>query len=66
MGLCPSDSINPVASVPMGIDGRLPMWKDVLNRDYEPWDSILMVIDTSRHTVDESIQKTIGYSKLRA
>ncbi len=49
------------------IDGhRLPTWKDVLNRDYEPWDSISMVIDTSRHTVDESIQKIIECIKLRA
>ena len=38
---------------------KLPTWKDVLNRDYEPWESISMIIDTSKHTVDESVQKII-------
>lgn len=39
------------------IDGhKLPTWKDVLNRDYEPWDSISMLIDTSKHTAEESVQ----------
>ena len=28
---------------------KLPKWKDVLNRDYEPWDSISMLIDTPKH-----------------
>jgi predicted kinase len=45
---------------------KLPRWKDVQNRDYEPWDSIAMLIDTSRHTVDESVQKIIEYIKLEA
>lgn len=48
------------------IDGhRLPTWKDVLDRDYEPWDSVPMVIDTSRSTVDESVQKIIDYIQAR-
>ena len=38
---------------------KLPTWKDVLNRDYEPWESISMIIDTSKHTVNESVQKII-------
>lgn len=38
---------------------KLPTWKDVLMRDYEPWESISMSIDTSRHTVHESVQKII-------
>lgn len=47
------------------IDGhKLPTWKDILNRDYEPWESISMLIDTSSHTVDESVQKIIEYIKL--
>ncbi len=48
------------------IDGhKLPRWKDVLNRDYEPWESISMVVDTSKYTVDESVQKIIKYIKLK-
>ena len=43
---------------------KLPTWKDVLNRDYEPWESISMVVDTSRHTVNESVQKIIEHIKL--
>ena len=36
------------------IDGhKLPTWNDVLNRDYEHWESISMLVDTSRHTVEE-------------
>lgn len=44
---------------------KLPAWKDVLNRDYEPWESISMFVDTSRHTVDESVQKIIEHIKFR-
>lgn len=47
------------------IDGQ-PTWNDVLNRDYEPWESISMLIDTSRHTVDESVQKIIEQIRLEA
>lgn len=45
---------------------KLPRWNDVLNKDYEPWESISMLIDTSRHTIDESVQKIIQYIKLEA
>lgn len=49
------------------IDGHtLPTWKEVLDRDYEHWSSLPMVIDTSRHTVDESVQKIIDYIQGRA
>ena len=49
------------------IDGhKLPTWKDVLNRDYEPWESISMLVDTSRHTMDESVQKIIEHIKSEA
>lgn len=47
------------------IDGhKLPTWNDVQNKDYEPWESIPLLVDTSRHTVDESVQKIIEYIKL--
>ncbi|ERH41972.1 hypothetical protein N751_16680 [Legionella pneumophila str. Leg01/11] len=45
---------------------KLPKWDDVLNRDYEPWESVSMSIDTSRHTVDESVQKIIEHIKSEA
>lgn len=56
------------------IDGRvadiaghkLPTWEEVLNRDYEPWDSIAMLVDTSKHTVNESVEKIIEYIKSKA
>lgn len=48
------------------IDGhQLPTWIDVQNRDYEPWDSVSKLVDTSRHTVDESVQKIIECIKLK-
>lgn len=49
------------------IDGhKLPTWNDVLNRDYEAWESIPMLVDTSMHTVDEAAQQIIEYIKLEA
>lgn len=42
---------------------KLPTWKDVLDRDYEPWESTSMLVDTSIQTVDESVQKIIAYIK---
>ncbi|MBA3535817.1 MAG: AAA family ATPase [Tatlockia sp.] len=44
---------------------KLPAWKDVLSRDYEPWESTSLCVDTSRHTVEESVQKIIEHIKLK-
>ncbi|OTG83660.1 AAA family ATPase [Acinetobacter sp. ANC 4648] len=34
----------------------LPNWNDVLNRDYETWDSIDLVIDTALYSVQKSVE----------
>lgn len=44
------------------IDGhKLPTWKEVVDRDYEPWSSASLQIDTSKYTVEESVQKIIEF-----
>jgi hypothetical protein len=50
----------------LGLDVIVDSVKDVLNRDYEPWESISMLVDTSIHSVDTSVQKIIEYIKLEA
>ena len=35
---------------------ELPTWKDVVERDYRPWTSARLVIDTSRTSVAESVR----------
>ncbi|MCZ4721508.1 hypothetical protein [Legionella pneumophila] len=35
---------------------NLPNWIDVLNRDYEPWQSKSMALDTSEYSVEESVE----------
>lgn len=34
---------------------RLPTWSDVVSREYEPWDTAPLHIDTAGQTVEESI-----------
>ncbi|WP_454785346.1 AAA family ATPase [Legionella sp. WA2024007413] len=34
---------------------KLPTWQAVLDRNYEPWDSKQIVIDTSKYLIDESV-----------
>ena len=34
---------------------KLPTWNDVLNRDYEPWQNCQLTIDTSKHSLAESV-----------
>jgi len=42
------------------IDGhQLPSWKDVVERDYRPWDTPRLVIDAARLTVDESVRSIV-------
>ena len=46
------------------IEGHsLPKWKDVLNRDYEPWKTKSITIDTSEHNIDESVLIILDYIK---
>ena len=40
---------------------KLPTWKEVVDRDYEPWSSASLQIDTSKHTVDEAVQKIMEF-----
>ncbi len=35
---------------------KLPKWIDISHRDYEPWQSKSMTLDTSEHSVDESVK----------
>ena len=35
---------------------NLPSWQDVLNREYEPWDTKMLSLDTSKYSVDESVK----------
>ena len=36
---------------------KLPGWEDVVARDYRPWDSDRLVIDTARKTVEDAVQE---------
>jgi predicted kinase len=45
-----------VESRPSDISGhRLPTWSEVVRRDYRPWDTEHLVIDTARASVEESV-----------
>jgi predicted kinase len=35
---------------------RLPSWQEVANRDYEPWETKTLSVDTFKYSVDESVQ----------
>lgn len=39
---------------------QLPSWQDVLNREYEPWETKNLTIDTAIYTVDEAVDKIIA------
>jgi len=36
---------------------RLPSWQEVVFREYEPWDRPHLLIDTTRHSVTENVQR---------
>ncbi|KTC65692.1 cytidylate kinase (plasmid) [Legionella adelaidensis] len=39
------------------IEGHnLPTWQDVLHRDYEPWETKSLTIDTSKCSINESVK----------
>lgn len=42
---------------------KLPTWNNVLNRDYEPWKNCHLTIDTSKHSLAESVGIIIDYIK---
>ncbi|KTD73822.1 AAA family ATPase [Legionella tucsonensis] len=40
---------------------KLPTWQAVLDRNYEPWESKQIVIDTSKYLIDESVGIIMGF-----
>ena len=38
---------------------QLPSWQDVVDRDYYPWDTGRLVVDTARASLGESVQMII-------
>ncbi|KTD66955.1 adenylylsulfate kinase [Legionella steelei] len=44
---------------------KLPTWQAVLERDYEPWESKQIVIDTSKNLIDESVAIIMSYIALK-
>ncbi|AWN73481.1 AAA family ATPase [Legionella anisa] len=48
------------------IEGHnLPTWQDVLNRDYDSWESKHIVIDTSKYSIDESVVIIMNFIALK-
>ena len=39
---------------------HLPTWADVIERDYRPWDSNRLVVDTALLSVQQSVQKILS------
>jgi predicted kinase len=46
-------------------DLRLPTWEETVNREYEPWDEEVFVIDTSKVSSDEAIGKILSSLHVR-
>ena len=42
------------------VDHILPSWQEVVERDYRPWDSERIVIDTSRLSVEQSVRTILA------
>ncbi len=42
---------------------RLPTWQEVLDRDYRPWDTDRLLIDTTVNSVDESVRAIVERSR---
>jgi predicted kinase len=38
----------------------LPTWKDVIERDYRPWNTQRTVVDTARLSVEQSVRAILG------
>jgi predicted kinase len=45
---------------------RLPTWREVMERDYRAWDRARLVIETSRQTVQESIDQIASHLPQRS
>lgn len=42
---------------------NLPTWQDVLERDYELWESRAVKVDTTKYSIVESVQLILDYIK---
>ncbi|KTD40555.1 AAA family ATPase [Legionella parisiensis] len=44
------------------IEGHtLPTWQAVLERDYEPWESKQIMLDTSKYLIDDSVEMIMSF-----
>ena len=44
-------------------DSNQPSWRDVVNREYEPWDTPTIVVDTAAHSVAQSVSVLLSALK---
>jgi predicted kinase len=44
---------------------RVPTWREVVERDYRPWDRERLVVDTARLSVDESVRVILSSAQHR-
>ena len=57
----PAEHRRRVETRPADIDGlRLPMWDEVVNREYHPWDTAPIVVDTAGKTPEESVAELVA------
>ncbi|HGU7323722.1 TPA: AAA family ATPase [Legionella pneumophila] len=40
---------------------KLPTWQEIVDREYEPWESRTLLIDTSKYSVEESLQMILDH-----
>lgn len=43
------------------IGHQLPVWQDVVNRDYEPWENTALTIDTSVLSMEDAVQMVLEH-----
>ena len=41
------------------LNHKLPTWDDVINREYEPWNAVNMVVDTASKSLDDCINEIV-------
>lgn len=45
---------------------QLPTWEQTVSREYDPWDTVRITIDTAGHTPDESFWQLLALLRSRA
>jgi hypothetical protein len=54
----PAEHRRRVETRPTDVPGlALPIWRDVIERDYEPWDRSRIVLDTAGCTIVEALKE---------